>query len=1130
MSAAPVLAHVRHWLDRFRPNPAPDAALIGRFVRDRDQAAFAALVDRHGPMVLGVARRIVGDHHTAEDVFQATFLRLASQAGRLRHPAALPAWLHQTAHHVAVTALRARKRRDCAEAEAAARATGDPLDDLSSRELLALLDEELRRLPERFRLPLVLCCLEGRSHDEAAALLGWTAGSVKGRLERGRQRLRDRLARRGLTFAVGAGVPLLLPRPTVAALLRQTTLQSVQEGGRASPAVAALAASEPLTLASGKAVLLGLVALFGVWAGFLWLSGPPKAPDTPETPPPTPVVDALPDGAIARLGSSRLRIGNAAFALTPDGRAIVTVTPEGIVRRFDAVTGRLLERRQLGDRGDVDPMGQWHAQLSADGRMAAINEKRAGRHGITVWDVPSGKEIFRHAVPNNVLLGAFAVSADGKQLAYGEYAGGPGFTQTLWVTDLGTGRRKKLGSTEYNLYHVRFTTDGRRVYVSQTSSTNGGSTFACFDVPAGKELWRLPRKGQEFAVSPDGKMLVCAVWEQSGFQIIETDPDSGKPAERFLTSRGFHAHPNIRGVIAPDNRTLVLNHFGDLLICDLRTGEKVRQFTPPKTSGRGWGPELGAVSADSRTVVTNLGYLQRWDLTTGKPFFAAPPDDGLLAPIESLAFTPDGKQIFASSFYINSARWDVATGRRVAPPAQRLGRVVVPTTAGLRVLGCDSYKSPHEVTLFDAITGKALETVQWDQPGKVGINGLRAYTLTADGKTLLVVHGDEPTGAAQTTSVTACDVKSGRRLARFTVPGDLHFPRPPFSPCGRWVVLGGKVYHVGTGTALYTPAGDAGERLLPDDWTSHGPVWFSDDGRLVAGRLLPRGAKKSAAAETLAVWELASGKLLARFPKSGSVAQVAFAPDGRTIALLDGRGVRLHDLPTGQRLVEYPAPDVSCYFTDRGVSTQTLAFAPDGRTLATGHQDGTVLLSKVPQPADDGAGALTEDERGRLWSDLASEAPARGRTVVERLSHRPADAVALLKARFRPPPQAVDPALAGLVRDLDSDAFATRDRASRKLREYGAKAEPLLRRELIGASSLEKRRRIERLLAALGQARVELPLSGETLRGVRAIEVLERAGTPEARQLLQAWAGQAQNARLAAEAWTALERGATSAR
>ncbi len=306
--------------------------------------------------------------------------------------------------------LRVSKRRRQAEAKAIEPVAGSPLDDVSSREQLAILDDELRRLPEMFRLPIVLCCLEGRSQEEAATLLGWTAGSVKGRLERGRCCLRDRLTRRGLTFAALAGAPLMLARPAIAEPLRGATLWAACNGGSTSALVSALAngVSQSAFTASWKTILVvATLGLFGVGMGVAALSGWPKPAPEPAAPPPAvaddkpalPRVDhhgdPLPKGAIARLGSSRLRIGNAAFALTLDGRAIVTVSPQGVVQRFDAKTGRLLERRQLTDRSDVDPVGQSYAQLSDDGRVVAIDEPRDGNRRVSVWDVVSGERIFR---------------------------------------------------------------------------------------------------------------------------------------------------------------------------------------------------------------------------------------------------------------------------------------------------------------------------------------------------------------------------------------------------------------------------------------------------------------------------------------------------------------------------------------------------------------------------------------------------------------------------------------------------------------------------------------------------------------------------------------------------------------
>jgi hypothetical protein len=226
-------------------------------------------------------------------------------------------------------------------------------------------------------------------------------------------------------------------------------------------------------------------------------------------------------------------------------------------------------------------------------------------------------------------------------------------------------------------------------------------------------------------------------------------------------------------------------------------------------------------------------------------------------------------------------------------------------------------------------------------------------------------------------------------------------------------------------------------------------------------------------------------------------------------------------LLTGKRLAAYPAPDVTCDLRGRGCGTQTLAFAPDGRTLATGHVDGTVLLWKVP-PVAEGAQEIAERDRKGLWADLGSDVPRKARAAVERLARRPAAAVTLFASRFRPPP--ADSALAALIKDLDSDGFATREEATRKLREYGPKAESVLRRELAATASREVKRRIEVVLAGITPPRLRLPLAGDTLRGVRAIEVLERAGTSESRQLLQRWAEQTRDVYLAAEARAALGR------
>jgi RNA polymerase sigma factor (sigma-70 family) len=163
-----------------------------------------------------------------EDTFQAVFLVLARKAAALRRPEGLTGWLHGVARHLALKCRRAKARRRRHESAGTTSASPrDPLEELSARELLTVLDEEIQRLPEIYRLPLILCGLEGLTHAQAARRLGWTPGSVKGRLQRGRQRLQERLAHRGLMLPAGllvlttaAFVPPALASRTVGAAMR----------------------------------------------------------------------------------------------------------------------------------------------------------------------------------------------------------------------------------------------------------------------------------------------------------------------------------------------------------------------------------------------------------------------------------------------------------------------------------------------------------------------------------------------------------------------------------------------------------------------------------------------------------------------------------------------------------------------------------------------------------------------------------------------------------------------------------------------------------------------------------------------------------------------------------------------
>jgi RNA polymerase sigma factor (sigma-70 family) len=255
-----IVEHLRKLTEAAQARDTPDQGLVEAFVATRSEAAFAALVRRHGPMVLNLCRRVLGNHQDAEDAFQATFLVLARKASSLRDRPLVGSWLYGVACRTARKALTARARRAAREQSAAASAPRDPLAEVSIREAQGLVDAELERLPEKYRAPLVLCCLEGLARDEAARQLGWAVGLLKSRLEQARELLRSRLARRGLPLPTGllavdlfgtaadAGVP--------AALMTSTTKAAgaVAAGGSA----AGLASAEALALSEGMVRMMFL--------------------------------------------------------------------------------------------------------------------------------------------------------------------------------------------------------------------------------------------------------------------------------------------------------------------------------------------------------------------------------------------------------------------------------------------------------------------------------------------------------------------------------------------------------------------------------------------------------------------------------------------------------------------------------------------------------------------------------------------------------------------------------------------------------------------------------------------------------------------------------------------------------
>src|SRR5579884_112446 len=197
---ASVLRHIHQLVGTPGGHESSDAQLLQCFVDNRDERSFRLLVERHGRMVLGVCLQVLRQRQDAEDAFQAAFLVLAQRAGSIRQGTALASWLYGVAYRTALKARLRASRRRRHEKRAGERMPSRIELDAALRELQGVLAEEVGRLPEKYRAPFVLCCLEGKSRQEAAAQLGWKDGTLAGRLARARRCLQGRLERRGLTL------------------------------------------------------------------------------------------------------------------------------------------------------------------------------------------------------------------------------------------------------------------------------------------------------------------------------------------------------------------------------------------------------------------------------------------------------------------------------------------------------------------------------------------------------------------------------------------------------------------------------------------------------------------------------------------------------------------------------------------------------------------------------------------------------------------------------------------------------------------------------------------------------------------------------------------------------------------
>ncbi len=487
-----------------------DKELLDRFVSQRDAAAFAVLVRRHGPMVLGVCRRLLQHLQDAEDAFQATFLVLVRKAASLGQRELLGNWLYGVAYRTALDARAAAMRRRKREKQVSAMPEPEMRDESQEwRDLRPFLDHELNRLPEKYRIPIVLCDLEGKTRQQAAEQLDIPVGTLSGRLTTAREMLAKRLTRHGLALSGGALIAALCPGTASAAVPAPLVTSTVQA------ATAGVVSSQAVALAEGVMKAMLMKKLMIATAVLLTVLGGAAA-----------VVVHADRDASGAAKVLKLQGRGRFVAWSPDGKTLavrefyepfypIRIGHGGeAIRLWDMAKGQV--KQTLAESPNKEGPHFGDVVFSPDGKLIATTVREAvilpnggGRIRDTtrVWDAKT--LALKHTLDAEAGVHGIAFSPDGKWLA-GVNGGSRPRVLSLWKAETGALERT-LETGETIPTHLAFSADSKTLVIGGQKPDFSGEV-QLWDAQAWKlkHVLKLEKVVMTVAFSANGKMVASA--------------------------------------------------------------------------------------------------------------------------------------------------------------------------------------------------------------------------------------------------------------------------------------------------------------------------------------------------------------------------------------------------------------------------------------------------------------------------------------------------------------------------------------------------------------------------------------------------------------------------------------------